>query len=93
MAGMPFIWAAIEVNFQGNAAEGNKVNGIGVAGSISTNTTWEPDLPYVIADHATLELNTVLAWQPGVVVKFAAGSASRSMVTCRLKGPPICPSS
>ena len=59
--------------FQGNAADGNFVNGVGLAGSISSDTTWEPDLPYVIADHATLEINTTLTLQPGVIVKFAAG--------------------
>ncbi len=59
--------------FQGNVADGNFVNGVGLAGSISSDTTWEPDLPYVIADHATLEINTTLTLQPGVIVKFAAG--------------------
>jgi parallel beta-helix repeat protein len=59
--------------FASNMADGNAVNGIGLAGSISSNTTWEPDLPYVIAGNATLEINTALTLQPDVVVKFAAG--------------------
>ena len=68
-----YLGGTSQAMFQANVADGNFVNGVGLAGSISSNTTWEPDLPYVIADNTTLEINTALTLQPGVVVKFAAG--------------------
>ncbi len=67
-----YLGGTSQVVFQGNLADGNLVNGVGVSGTISSNTTWEPDLPYVIADTTTLAINTTVTLQPGVVVKFAA---------------------
>ena len=60
--------------FENNTANGNEVNGIGITGTINGNTTWEFDLPYVIDSSLTLNLNTTLTIQPGVVTKLNDGA-------------------
>jgi len=59
--------------FTGNVALGNRVNGIGVGGTINTDSTWGTNLPYVIDGNPTLAMNTTLTLQPGAVVKFPSG--------------------
>ncbi|MFN8492308.1 MAG: right-handed parallel beta-helix repeat-containing protein [Caldilineaceae bacterium] len=60
--------------FSGSIAGGNKVNGIGVTGILNGNSVWVNDLPYVIDTNLTLDLNTTLTIQPGVIVKMTAGA-------------------
>ena len=74
--------ASSRATYSGNVAAGNKVNGVGATGSLSVNNTWGTNLPYVIEGTLTLEINTVLTLQPGVVIKLA--SAGKIVVNGRL---------
>jgi parallel beta-helix repeat protein len=68
-----YVTGSSQAVFGGNTAAGNRVNGIGMAGTLNADTVWEYDLPYVVDGSLTLDLNTTLTIQPGVVVKFTAG--------------------
>jgi uncharacterized repeat protein (TIGR01451 family) len=68
-----YVTGSSQAVFGGNTAAGNRVNGIGLSGTISSDTTWEYDLPYAIDGNLTLSLNTTLTIQPGVVVKVGPG--------------------
>ena len=67
-----YVTGSSQATFSGNAASGNKVNGIGRTGTLNADTTWAADLPYVVVDATlTLAQETTLTLQPGVVLKFA----------------------
>ena len=59
--------------FDGNIAIGNQTNGIGVTGTITADTTWNANLPFVVEGRVTLTLSATLNLQPDTVVKFTAG--------------------
>ena len=66
--------ASSQAIYSGNIAAGNKTNGIGVTGSLSSNVTWGNNLPYVVEGTINLTINTTLTIQPDSVIKFASGA-------------------
>ena len=66
--------ASSQATYAGNLAAGNKVDGIGVTGTLSSNSTWGTNLPYVIEGAMTISINTSLTIQPDAVIKFASGA-------------------
>ncbi len=64
-----YVTGSSQAAFGGSTAAGNRVNGIGMTGSLNADTTWEYDLPYVVDGSLTLDLSTNLTVQPGIVVK------------------------
>jgi parallel beta-helix repeat protein len=70
-----YVTGSSQVVFSNNTATNNKTNGIGITGTINSDTTWEYDLPYVIESTLTLDVNTTLTIQPNVIVKFTSAAA------------------
>lgn len=63
------------INFSGNSATNNGINGIGISdlAVLSEDTTWNSDMAYVIDANAgsyfTINKDTTLILKPGVVIK------------------------
>jgi len=65
---IPIHFDASSPYFQNNSAQNNEINGILVE-SVSSSTTWQPDLPYVIAT-GSVASDSTLTISPGVIIKF-----------------------
>jgi RHS repeat-associated protein len=60
----------------GNSGSGNRFNGIGVQGSLASNTTLfnNPNFPYIVTNKLVVNSGYTLTIQAGTVVKFSASS-------------------
>ena len=58
-------------SFMNSQATNNNLNGILVFNTTLTqNTTWQADLPYIIDGTLTVSQNVIFTLEPGVVIKF-----------------------
>lgn len=62
--------------FVGNLPHYNENNGARIAGSMTFNQTWRPNLTYVIDQPLTVQAGAQLSLQPGLVVKFASTNSN-----------------
>ena len=53
--------------------------GIG-SGSLSANTTWTNDTPYIVSGTVTIPEGITLTVEPGAIIKFSGGSDARLVV-------------
>ena len=61
-------------SYSGNSGGGNGVNGLGLAGAVSSSATWtmySPDFPFVLGGDLTIADNQTLTLPPGTVIKAA----------------------
>jgi len=66
--------ASSQAIYSGNVVAGNRIDGIGVTGSLNTNSNWGTNLPYVIEGTLTVDINIILTIQPEAIIKFASGA-------------------
>ena len=66
--------ASSQATYSGNIALGNKVDGVAVTGSMTSNSTFGTNLPYVIESTLTVDVGVTLVIQPEAIIKFASAA-------------------